>query len=204
MSITHYQCSGNISPVDQSVWSNSVGPIDHIVAGSISGTTLYEAKGTSVAAELIHKVRPSKKVYVLSPDFRCVPFSKKNTQMERYVTPYSAYGCVATNPNGIELVFSPADALSVEMTEHCDGCICGLYLSNTRDPIVKKTHPTPCCDGVLISPDSPLLQRDTSTLASMGVVKGLLKHTGGSYIHNYTMFVPELDNPIKAYSKVFR
>jgi hypothetical protein len=77
------------------------------------------------------------------------------------------------------------------MTQPCDGCICGLYLSNTCDPIVKNNR----------TPDNPL---DASALARMGVVKGLLKHTGGSYIHNYTMFVPDVADPIRTYSKVFR
>lgn len=199
MSITHFKSACVSSPVDQIFYANSI-PADRpdaIVLGTIyAGRTLVE-QASNVIPELLHKLRPMN-AYLLSRSFRCVPYTTRNTAIEDYVTPYSPYGPVVAN--GDNLWFDAADGLSIVMAQSYDGCICGLYLSNTLVP-GGKTHSTPNCHGVLISPDSPLLSNDIVSLGNMGVVKGLLKRQSHD---RYTMYTPEIRNPIGTYSKVFR
>lgn len=199
MSITHFKSTCLSSPVDQGFYANSM-PADRpdaIVIGTLAGSTLTE-EAYNVIPELLHKLRPTHNAYLLSRSFRCVPYTTKNTDIEDYVTPYTPYGVVVAN--GGNLWFDAADDLSMAMAQSYDDCICGLYLSNTLVP-GGKTHSTPNCQGVLISPDSPLLSNDIVNLGNMGVVKGLLKRQSQ---YRYIMYTPEIRNPIGTYSKVFR
>lgn len=202
MSVTHFKSTSHISPVDRAFYASAI-PADRpseIVVGVKSGSMLTQENGIyNLVPELAHKLRPTKQLFILGRDFSCVPYTQKNSQLESYVTPYSAFGSV-TAKGDIELTFSVDGTLGMEMASPCDGCICGLYLSNTLVP-GGKTHSTPNCQGVLIQPDSPLLNQSMSSLTSMGVVKGLLKRVSN---YAYTMFTPEISNPIGAYSKTFR
>lgn len=202
--ITHYSMGKGCHPVPNDMYRQACGhqPIA-IVHGVINGTTLQgDNLSDGMPAELMHKLRPTRKAYYLLKDYTAVLYTKRNTQMESYITPYMAFGMVYREGD-IGLIFTPPseDSLVLEMVKPYDGCIVGMYLSTTHIPGRINAH------GILIPPDSELLKKDVSTLLSMGVVKGLMKHTpcaaNTGYHWTYTIYMPDIADPF-SYAKTFR